>query len=422
MGLLNIFKTTENLKEEAEKSSNLVTPEYMELIDLDKKLCEKENNINILEERVSELKKEEKRLLDSINGKKKELVCLNNELIMQEFNLYNNNYDFINSNEYKEKLNFIRKEIKDSINNNKAVNYFDEWIVNYDIEEKRRITNNKIKQILMAFNSECENVIEKVKPNNIDTMEKRILKCFERLNKLNEENKISITQRYLDLRIEELHLVYEYETKRQQEKEELKRRKEEIKDKEKFQKEVKDRKSELNKKIKQNEKQIFEIEKQLLDKSMHKEERKEDLKLKKALIKENEKNNKEILEIEKREKKVKSGYIYVLSNIGSFGENVFKIDITTRLNPESAIEELNNSSVPFSFDVHAIIYTEDVFNVRNEIYRLLNDKKVNKVFNKGTFFYGPLKSIEKVMKQCCNKDVSFTRLPEAKEYRISVKQ
>ena len=84
------------------------------------------------------------------------------------------------------------------------------------------MVKDNVKQILRSFNNECDNVIDKVKFNNIDSMRNRIIKSFEQLNKLNEINRISIKVDYLNLKLDELALAYEYQLKKQEEKEEQK--------------------------------------------------------------------------------------------------------------------------------------------------------------------------------------------------------
>lgn len=67
----------------------------------------------------------------------------------------------------------------------------------------------------------------------------------------------------------------------------------------------------------------------------------------------------------------KSGHVYIISNIGSFGENVYKIGMTRRLEPTDRVRELGDASVPFPFDIHAMIYSEDALNLKPHYIRYL---------------------------------------------------
>lgn len=422
MGFLDIFKATENekLRSEIDKLNEIVTPEYKSLLDLDQEINNKENIKLELEEEIRNIEIEKEEIINSIKLKKKEIIELDDEILLQEYNLYKPIYNFDISGKYKEALNNIRKEQKDMIKEKTCVSYFNNWIVKEKEEENKKRIENTVKQVIMAFNAECDNLIDKVKFNNIESIEARIKKTFEILNKLNCENKIYITKGYLDLKLEELHLLYEYSCKKQEEKDEQKSIKEEIKDKEKFKKEVTDRKKELNNYINYQNNLLIDINNKLLKISISKEDKKELLNDKKKITNEILKIELELKQIEKREKRSKSGYIYIVSNIGAFGEDIYKIGATKRLNPKTVIDELENESIPFKFDIHAIVYTEDVISAKNEIYRELEDKRLNKVSTNQSFFKAKIKLIEKVVKTHCSKEVNFIRTAEAREYRESL--
>lgn len=115
----------------------------------------------------------------------------------------------------------------------------------------------------------------------------------------------------------------------------------------------------------------------------------------------------------------KSGHVYVISNIGSFGENVFKIGMTRRLEPLDRIRELGDASVPFSFDVHALIYSEDAPALENELHKVFADHQVNRVNPRKEFFKVPLEIIADEVKKR-NAKIEFTMLAEASEYYQSL--
>ena len=112
----------------------------------------------------------------------------------------------------------------------------------------------------------------------------------------------------------------------------------------------------------------------------------------------------------------KCGHIYVISNIGSFGENVYKIGMTRRLDPMERINELGDASVPFKFDVHAMIFSEDAPALENKLHETFRDKSVNMVNMKKEFFRVSLEEIEKVVKDNY-AEIEFTKIAEAKDYR-----
>ena len=117
----------------------------------------------------------------------------------------------------------------------------------------------------------------------------------------------------------------------------------------------------------------------------------------------------------------KAGYVYIISNIGSFGENIYKIGMTRRLDPMERVYELGDASVPFNFDVHAMIFTEDAPALENALHKAFEDKKVNMINTRREFFNVTLEEIEEVVKNNFDKTVEFVEIPEAEQYRQSIK-
>ena len=118
---------------------------------------------------------------------------------------------------------------------------------------------------------------------------------------------------------------------------------------------------------------------------------------------------------------MKAGYVYVISNIGAFGENVYKIGMTRRLDPQDRIDELGDASVPFNFDVHVMIFSDDAPALESALHRAFEDKKVNMVNQRREFFNVSLEEIKKVIKEHFDKTVEFIDVPDAEQYRISQK-
>ncbi|HBH3114555.1 TPA: DUF4041 domain-containing protein, partial [Clostridioides difficile] len=215
------------------------------------------DNINTLNAHLEELKDEREELRDintTLKNKKEELKRLSEELIqtedevlLQSFGLYNPKYDFENSDEYMEKLKEIRERQKLLIRNKTGVKYSDSWTVDGSIQKGRTMTNQNIKTALKLFNSECDIAMSKVSFKNIDSIEKRIRKAFTDTNKLNTSNKVSIKENYLNLKIDELYLYYEYLQMKEEEKEEQRALREQMKEEALVQKEIENQKRKLKK-------------------------------------------------------------------------------------------------------------------------------------------------------------------------------
>ena len=131
--------------------------------------------------------------------------------------------------------------------------------------------------------------------------------------------------------------------------------------------------------------------------------------------------DKSMKDIDYRAANARAGYVYIISNVGSFGENVYKIGMTRRLEPMDRVDELGDASVPFNFDVHAMIFSDDAPSLEAALHKAFEDRKVNMINTRREFFNVTLDEIEEVVKKNYDKTVEFTRLAPAEQYRESLK-
>ncbi len=130
--------------------------------------------------------------------------------------------------------------------------------------------------------------------------------------------------------------------------------------------------------------------------------------------------NKEESLIDYREKNAKAGYVYIISNIGAFGENIYKIGMTRRLEPLERIDELSDASVPFSFDVHALIFSENAPDLEAKLHQHFYKGRLNKINDRKEFFKAEIKEIEKVIRENYNNVFDITVTAPAEEWRESI--
>ena len=133
-----------------------------------------------------------------------------------------------------------------------------------------------------------------------------------------------------------------------------------------------------------------------------------------------------LLEVDKenvlsREQNTRAGFVYIISNIGSFGENIYKIGMTRRLEPMDRINELGDASVPFNFDVHAMIFSDDAPALENILHKAFEENRVNKLNPRKEFYNIDLNAIKEIVNRNYNSTVTFVDYPEANEYRESIK-
>ena len=114
----------------------------------------------------------------------------------------------------------------------------------------------------------------------------------------------------------------------------------------------------------------------------------------------------------------KAGNVYIISNLGSFGENVFKIGMTRRLDPQDRVNELGNASVPFKFDVHSFIFSNDAVTLETNLHNRLNNKRVNKVNLRKEFFNCTIDELENLVLEL-DPTAEFNRTMLAEEFRQS---
>ena len=284
----------------------------------------------------------------------------------------------------------------------------------------RSMQNKNIKQLLRTFNGECEAAINKVTKSNIETIEKRINRSFEQLNKLNEPNGIRITVEYYDLKIDEAHIALEYELKKEAEKEQLREQREREREEKKLQQEI----AREQRKYEKDENHFLKAQKEVQEKISNSKNQVEVDSLK-AELAELQKQLNEISEkkekLTNRAENPTAGYVYIISNIGSFGKNVFKIGVTRRLDPMERINELGSASVPFKFDVHALIFSDDAFKLETELHNHFAKQRVNQVNSRKEYFNISIDDVKQVLEKYRNLTFDFHEVPEAEEYRESLR-
>lgn len=351
---------------------------------------------------------------EKIDKMKEEYALLEDELLMLSYGFYKPKYNFESSDVYKQKLDVMRGEQKRLVKEKKATNHSLDWQIQGDTKRGKEFILDTIKLTLRAFNNECDNIISKVKYNNVEASEKRIHKIFEDLNKLTDMQNVSITRHYLNLKLEELRLKYEYEQKKQEEKEEQQAIKERMREEAIALKEIEKAKEKIEKEEKHFAQAIEKMNTQI---ESAKDEEKEQLLAKLRELEEQletaKKNKQDVLY---REQNTRAGYVYIISNIGSFGENVYKIGMTRRLEPMDRVKELGDASVPFVFDVHAMIFADDAPALENALHKEFELQRVNKINNKKEFFKVSLDEIKEVVEKNYNKTVEFTKLANAEDY------
>lgn len=345
---------------------------------------------------------------------KGEIEAIEGTLEEASVGIYRPFYNFDTSDEYKRRLEAILVQKKAMVRDKRAATCSVQWSVGNSEKEGARMQDQYTKILLRAFNGECDAAIAKVAWNNATKTEERIRRAFAGINKLGTVMKVSLSSAYLDLSLAELRLTHEYAVKRQEEAEEQRRIKEQMREEEKAQRELLKAQQDAEAEEARYQKAL---EKARADMSKAQGARLASLTSKiqelEAALAEAHKRKERAMSMAQQ---TRAGHVYVISNIGSFGDRVVKIGMTRRLEPTDRIKELGDASVPFAFDVHALIYSDDAPALENALHRRFTAQRVNLVNHRKEFFELDLVEIEAVAIELGFK-IQITRLAEAREYR-----
>lgn len=398
-------------KKEIERLKSQMLPEQVTLADLQGQIAERQKQLDDLQRDLYGTQCQ----LDAL---RKEVIETSETILLQSFGLYTPRFSFVNSDEYKARLLEIRAQQKDMIKDKSAVSGNTNWTVNGNAAKGRRMVADMQKLLLRAFNSECDDVIEHVKYNNIESSEKRITASRDAISKLGDLMGVSIQPRYYRLKIEELYLAFEYQQKKQQEKEEQKEARARMREEAKLAKEIEEERKKLEKEQKHYQNALKKITEQLA--SASEEDRAAIEEKKRELEQQLSKIDQEFQAVDYREANQRAGYVYIISNIGAFGEDVYKIGMTRRLDPMDRVDELGDASVPFDFDVHAMIFSDDAPRLEAALHNAFADRKLNFVNQRREFFHVSLDEIKQVVKENYDRSVEFIDLAPAEQYRQSL--
>lgn len=328
-------------------------------------------------------------------------------------------YLYETSTRFAEEIKDVRQQQKDMIKDKTAITFPESTVIFNDKSFNNSILNGQIKLMLTAFNIECDLLIGKVSPSSFGRTLERIEKLANTLEKSAATLECGFNIDYIELKFEECKLQYQYTLKKQEEVAEQQLIKEQIREEQRA--------------IKEFEKAIADAEKEekmyrnLLDKAQRElanatEQERSEMEQRIAMLEQ------QLAEAEAKEERAKSmaeqtrkGHVYVISNIGSFGEDVYKIGLTRRLEPMDRVKELGDASVPFPFDVHAMIYTDDAPALETALHREFNSKRVNAVNLRKEFFNVDLASIQEAVEKIAGIDAEFKMTALAEDYYESLR-
>lgn len=279
--------------------------------------------------------------------------------------------------------------------------------------ENRKST--AINFVLDAFNGKVESILVRSKHDNYGQLEQEIIDAYNIVNSNGTAfRNARIREAYRDARLEELRLSVIVHELKQLERAEQKAIREQMREEERARKEYEKAIKEAAKEERLIQKALEKARKELLGSTQEQkakyERQLEELELK--LAEAEEKNQRAV----SMAQQTKQGHVYVISNVGSFGDDVFKIGLTRRLDPEDRVNELGDASVPFRFDIHAMLFSEDAPSLESRLHSLFREHQVNLANPRKEFFRISLSEIKKAVNEY-GIDSKWTMVAEAHEYR-----
>ena len=339
-----------------------------------------------------------------------EIVATEDLALLQGSGVYEYSHPLSDAVAYQERLRAVQEQIKGA--NRKdggAVSAATGWSVNGSEAQGRTMLRDYCKLMLRAFNAEADTLVRGLKPYKVDAAKERLEKVAQTIERLGKTMSIRISDNYLRLRISELELTGDFLQKQAEEKEAERVERERIREERKVHKELEKERERLAKERQHylnalealaangDEAGLARVRDQLAD------------------------VDRAIEQVDYRTANIRAGYVYVISNVGAFGDSLVKVGMTRRLDPLDRIRELSDASVPFNFDVHAVFFSTDAVGIESAMHERLGSKRVNRVNLRREFFNATALEAKLLLTELAGELLTFHDIAEALEYRQSVK-
>ena len=338
-----------------------------------------------------------------------DVIDLNDERVLQEVGIYNYHHPLENAELYRERLADLQGRITAMVKAGDAILASDMFTYNNSLAKGRMMTGDLSKLMLRAYNAEADNCVRALRVGNVQTAKRRLDKAVGSIAKLGSMMEMRVNPGYHSLRFEELELTADYLMKVQEEREDAREERERLREERRAEAELTAEKEKLTKerahylnalealRTNGDAQAIAEMEQRLgaVDEA--------------------------IAQNDYRAANIRAGYVYVISNPGSFGKHMVKIGMTRRLEPMDRIRELGDASVPFPFEVHALFFADDAVAVENELHKAFSEARVNRVNERREFFFATPVQVRDVLTAKLGELLEFTENPESSQYLQSRK-
>ena len=386
---------------EAEASGEALKKKFAPITSIEDEVSALRDTATEIQKKIEETRSSYSEKHATLKKLEQQVAIYDEKLSFAELGVYEPHFEFTDANEFKKEIKRIRDLQKSMVSDKSATEHPDNITVDGSVAKGRTLVNRQIRLTMRAFNNESEAAIANTRWNNVNAMEKRVLNAAKQIDKANESMNLRISEQYVSLKLDELHATHEY-------RERLKIDREERVELARAEREEKKLLAEAE--AAEREEERYQ---KLLDRARSEagvdESRIAELEVALAEAHATSERARAMAEM------TKSGYVYIISNIGSFGEDVVKIGLTRRLEPDDRVKELGDASVPFGFDTHAMIYSDEAPALESALHKEFADRRVNASNMRKEFFRVGLEEVEDAVKRLA-PSASFFSDREAQEW------
>lgn len=322
-----------------------------------------------------ETREQERARLERELAELRQLVVETRDLyVLQEIGIYRYAHPLEDAAGYQDALKAIEKELIEFAKSGRAASGTKRWAINGSDKEGAKMVADVTKLMLRAYNAEAEAILRSLKPHKLASATERLAKMRGSISSLGKFMQIQISDEFHALRVKELELTADFLAKVEEERERDREARAQLKEEEAARKEFAREQARLEKERQHYVAAVTAVEARGDVAAVA------ELKEKIATV------ENAIAGVAQRAANTRAGYVYVISNLGSLGEGVVKIGLTRRLDPMDRVRELGDASVPFRFDVHAIIFSDDAVGLETRLHHRFAESRINLVNNHREFF------------------------------------
>ena len=333
-------------------------------------------------------------------------VATNDDAILQEVGIYRYHHPLEAAADYQERLKVLDAEIANVVKLGHAIEKSNLFTYDNSLAKGKKMSDDLGKLMLRAYNAEAESCVRSLRAGNVVTAKDRLERSRDAIAKLGKMMEMRISEAFHALRLREIELTSDFLMKKQEEREAAKEERARLKEEMRVAAEL------------AAERELLDKERAHLVNAINALQTSgcNDPALEEKLAKIDD----AIARNDYRAANIRAGYVYIISNPGSFGSDVVKIGLTRRLEPMTRVDELGDASVPFRFDVHCLFFSEDAVTLEAELHAHFASRRLNQANFRKEFFFATPAEVREVLRSKLGNLLEFNEHAEATDYNQSL--